>query len=152
MRRAILTIHLQSPVHSAAFLKAIAVVLLTYFPASSQVLTSQYDNARTGANLSETRLTPLNVNQRQFGKLFALPVDGDVYAQPLYLPQLEIPGKGKHNVVFVATEHDSVFAFDADVASSTPLWQVNFLGPDHGATTVPARDVKCPFIRPEVGI
>lgn len=118
----------------------------------AQVLTSQYDNARTGANLDETTLTPANVNARQFGKLFSLRVDGDVYAQPLYMPQLAIPGKGIHNVVFVATEHDSVYAFDADGRSAEPLWKVNFLNPDAGTTAVHARDVGCPFIRPEIGI
>jgi hypothetical protein len=117
-----------------------------------QVTTSQYDNARTGANLNETILTPQNVNAARFGKLFSLKTDGDIYAQPLYLPGVDIPGKGKHNVVFVATEHDSVYAFDADGSPSTPLWQVNFLNADAGVTTLRDREVQCPFIRPEVGI
>jgi hypothetical protein len=118
----------------------------------AQVTTSQYDNARTGANLKETILTPQNVSAAKFGKLFSLKTDGDIYAQPLYLLGVEIPGKGKHNVVFVATEHDSVYAFDADGQPSTPLWHVNFLNADAGITTVPDREVSCPFIRPEVGI
>src|ERR1700730_3212281 len=118
----------------------------------SQVFTSQYDNARTGANLNETILTPENVISSGFGKLFSLRVDGDIYAQPLYIATLEIPGRGKHNVLFVATEHDSVYAFDADNRSSEPLWHVNFLNTSAGVTTVPARDVMCPFIAPEIGI
>jgi len=112
--------------------------------------TSQNDNARTGAYLNETILTPRNVNPQQFGKLFTLKVDGDVYAQPLFLAGVQIPGKGKHDVVFVATEHDSVYAFDAYGNPSTPLWQDVFL--KDGATTLPSRDVECPFIEPEVGI
>ena len=128
----------------------LAVLLLS--PAHAQVTTWQYDNARTGANLNETALTPLNVNANAFGKLFSLPVDGDIYAQPLYLPGLEIPGRGVHNVVFIATEHNSVFAFDADGHSPTPLWQMSFTNAGAGVTTVGAREVSCPFIRPEVGI
>jgi hypothetical protein len=120
-------------------------------PIPAQVTTSQYDNARTGANLSETTLTPQNVNAARFGRLFALQVDGDIYAQPLYLPGVEIPGKGKHNVVFIATEHDSVFAFDADGQPSTPLWHASFLTGD-AVRPVPASAVQCPFIRPEIGI
>lgn len=128
------------------------ILLLLAFGASAeaQMTTAQHDNARTGANLSETTLTPQNVNQKQFGKLFALKVDGDIYAQPLFLRGVQIPGKGKHDVVFIATEHDSLYAFDAQGNPSTPLWQVSFL--KGGATTVPARDVSCPFTQPEVGI
>lgn len=120
--------------------------------AYAQVLTSQYDNARTGCTQRETVLTPRNVNSNQFGKLFALPVDGSVYTQPLYMPRLEIPGKGVHNVIFIATEHDSVYAFDADGNPREPLWHVSFINPQKGVTTIPGRDVSCPFIEPEIGI
>lgn len=121
-------------------------------PAQAQVATSQYDNSRTGSNQRETVLTPRNVNATQFGKLFSLPVDGSIYAQPLYVPRIEIPGKGVHNIVFVATEHDSVYAFDADGRSMEPLWKVSFLDRQRGVTSIPARDVDCPFIEPEIGI
>jgi hypothetical protein len=126
---------------------------LFYFSvwAPAQVLTSQYDNARTGATLTEKVLTPANVNVGRFGKIFSLKVDGDVYAQPLFVPKLEIPGKGIHNVLFIATEHNSVYAFDADT-SADPLWHVNFLNAAAGVTAVPSRDVRCPFITPEIGI
>jgi hypothetical protein len=117
----------------------------------AQITTSQYNNARTGADLSETTLRPANVNSRTFGKLFALPVNGDVYAQPLYLTGLQIPGRGKHDVVFIATEHDSVYAFDA-AQKASPLWQVDFADAAKGITAVPARETHCPFINPEVGI
>ena len=132
-----------------------ALVLVLAFAAAysvraQHVTTSQYDNARTGANLNETRLTPLNVNAQHFGKLFSFPVDGDVYAQPLFLGGVEIPGKGRHDVLLIATEHDSVYAFDAYGNPRTPLWQVSFL--QDGFTTVPARDAQCPFIEPEIGI
>jgi hypothetical protein len=120
-------------------------------PALVVVATAQYDNARSGANLRETILTPQNVNASQFGRVATFLVDGDVYAQPLYVQQLEIPGKGLHNVLFVATEKDSVYAFDADVTSTSPLWHVNFAETGN-ISPVSARDVQCPFIQPDVGI
>jgi hypothetical protein len=121
-------------------------------PALPVIATAQYDNARTGANLLETILTPQNVNTAQFGRITFFPVDGDVYAQPLYIPQLAIPGKGTHNVLFVATERDSVYAFDADATSTEPLWQVSFTDAKKNISPVSARDVQCPFIQPDVGI
>jgi hypothetical protein len=124
---------------------------MPYASGQAQITTSQYNNARTGADLRETTLKPGNVNSRTFGKLFALPVNGDVYAQPLYLSGLQIPGRGKHDVVFVATEHDSVYAFDA-AEKASPLWQVDFADAAKGITAVPARETHCPFINPEVGI
>jgi hypothetical protein len=93
---------------------------LAAIPALAQVTTSQYDNSRTGATLNEKILTPQNVNARQFGKLGAFKVDGAVYAQPLFLPSVEIPGKGTHDVLFVATEHDSVYAFGAERPQRCP--------------------------------
>jgi uncharacterized membrane protein len=112
------------------------------------VLTQHNDNARTGANLKEALLNTRNVNVRQFGKLFARRVDGHIYAQPLYVPGLNIPGRGIRNLLFVATMHNSVYAFDADdPGADLPLWHVN-LGP-----SVPADDVQSiSDIEFEVGI
>ena len=126
--------------------------VLAAIPALAQFTTSQYDNFRTGATLHEKTLTPQNVNAKQFGKLGAFKVDGAVYAQPLLIPSVEIPGKGTHDVLFVATEHDSVYAFDATRPNDPPLWKVSFL--DNARGTVPLSEdmVQCPFIRPEVGI
>jgi hypothetical protein len=126
------------------------VLALAALARAQRVITSQYDDARTGANLNETKLTPRNVNVKRFGKVFTLHVDGDVYAQPLFLGGVDIPGKGRHDVLFIATEHDSVYAFDAYGNPSTPLWQASFL--KDGLTPVPARDANCPFISPEIGI
>lgn len=118
----------------------------------AQVTTSQYDNFRTAATLNEKILTPQNVNARHFGKLGAFKVDGAVYAQPLFLPGVEVPGKGTHDVIYVATEHDSVYAFDAYKPNDPPLWQVSFLDKALNITVPSEHDVQCPFIRPEVGI
>lgn len=93
------------------------------------VVNRGYDLSGQGATLSETHLHTGNVNANSFGKLFTRRVEGQIYAQPLYVPQLTIPGKGTHNVIFVATQRNNVYAFDADnPAASTPLWQAN-LGP-----------------------
>lgn len=143
--------------HRAALCRAFILSVIggwagvSYASGQTQITTSQYNNARTGAYLSETRLTPGNVNPRNFGRLFAFKVDGDVYAQPLYLTGLQVPGRGKHDVVFIATEHDSVYAFDATEKES-PLWQINFTDAARGITAVPARETHCPFINPDVGI
>jgi hypothetical protein len=129
-----------------------AVALLFFQPAQAQVTTAQYNNARTGATLREKSLTPRNVNPRKFGRLLSLPVDGNIYAQPLYLPHLVMPGTGVHDVVFIATEHDSVYAFDAAGKPPKPLWRISFIEGRNNVTTVSASDAGCPFIKPEVGI
>jgi hypothetical protein len=134
-----------------SYLVLFASLAIVAPPSRSQLATSQYNNQRTGANLAETRLTPANVNSGSFGKLFSLRVDGDVYAQPLVLSQVELPGQGKHDVAFIATEHDSVYAFDAD-KKAPPFWHVSFLDPAKGITAIPGEHVRCPFINPEVGI
>src|SRR5260370_33444226 len=93
------------------------------------VLTANYDNDRTNANLQETILTTANVNSGSFGKIGTFPVDGAIYAQPLYASRVQIAGKGACNVVFVVTMHNSVYAINADAPQSKiPLWQVK-LGP-----------------------
>ena len=121
-------------------------------PAPVGVYTHKYDNTRQGANLSETVLTPQNVNSTSFGKLATFNVDGYIFGQPLIVPGVTIKG-ASHNVVYVATEHDSVYAFDADGATTTPLWKISFLV--NGATTVSTSgstpDVSS-TIFPEIGI
>jgi hypothetical protein len=110
------------------------------------MLTYHNDVARTGQNLNETTLIPANVNSATFGKLGFYPVDGLVDAQPLYASKVAIPGNGTHNLLIAATEHDSVYAFDAD--SGAALWHTSAL--KAGETT--SDDRNCSQVTPEIGI
>jgi IPT/TIG domain len=125
-------------------------VFSTELQAQVSVTTYHNDNARTGQNTQETSLTPANVNSSQFGKLFSVALDGYVYAQPLYMANVPNIAGGTHNVLYVATEHDSVYAIDAD--NGTVLWQQSFINPAQGITTVPSDDVACHDLAPEIGI
>ncbi len=113
------------------------------------VLTYHNDEARIGANVHESILTPHNVNADDFGKLFTVAVDGDVYAQPLYLPRVTIPAQGTHNVIYIATENNSVYAIDADDPKGLILWHAQ-LGPSLSFEDIPAGT--CTVIVPRVGI
>lgn len=125
---------------------AVFFAFFAVLPSRAQVsiLTQHNDNSRTGDNLNETILNTSNVNVGQFGKLFTCPVDGFIYAQPLYMSDLTISGTA-HNVVFVATEHDSVYAFDADTGAQ--LWKTSL------GTSVPSTDYGgYTDLVPEIGI
>jgi hypothetical protein len=145
------------------FLRATLVLLafgaIVSMRANAQVNVTTWHNdiGRTGQNLNETALNTSNVTTSLFGKLFSQPVDGLVYAQPLYLSGVTINGVA-HNVVFIATQHDSVYAFDADNnvgSNASPLWQASMLSTTHGAlasaTTVPSAYLGTD-ITPEIGI
>ncbi len=114
--------------------------------ADVNILTNRYDPQRTGANLLETTLTAHNVNPHQFGKLYSLPVDGAVYAQPLYVSGVIVNGV-RHNVLYVATMNDKLYAFDADHATTTPLWTRDFTMPP-SVTAIPITDI----VRPNLNI
>lgn len=120
---------------------------------ATDVTTYHFDNTSTGQNLSETTLNPSNVNSSQFGKLATVPLDGQVYAEPLYVAGVQIasgPNQGSHNIVFAATEHDSLYAIDAQ--SGNVLWHDSFIDPAAGVATVPSGDVFSDDISPEYGI
>ncbi len=116
------------------------------------VFTYHNNNARNGLNPSEIALTPATVNFHQFGRRFTYPVDAYVYAQPLYVANVSVPNKGFHNLVYVATENDSVYAFDADGRSSSPLWFRNFTDPANQITAVPCADTQTCAIASTLGI
>ena len=128
---------------------ALAFALQTHTLPSSggaDVLTYHNDNARTGQNLNETILTPATVSVSTFGKIGFFTVDGKVDAQPLLLAGVPIAGQGTHNVLYVATEHDSVYALDSD--SGAVLWRASMLGA--GETTSDGRS--CSQVTPEIGV
>ncbi len=139
---------------SAALLLVAALSILVFrgdmlvgaAPAFKGVLTYHNDNMRTGRNSSETTLTLKNVNSNAFGKLFVIPTDGLVDAEPLYVPNVSIPGNGTHNVVFVETENDTVYGLDADNGSN--LWKVTALGSGES----PSDERGCGQVAPTIGV
>ncbi len=128
---------------------ASATVNVTNYPGT---FTRDVDKLRTGLNPNETVLTPANVNSTKFGKLFSYSIDGTSDASPLYVPSVTIPGQGVHNVVYVATEHDSVYAFDADGLQTTPLWHLSFINGSSVNVVPPGDTGECCDISPEIGI
>jgi hypothetical protein len=140
-------------------LSGVSVLTNTAYPSTAHaassitaILTYKYDISRSGQNPNETILNTSNVNATQFGKRVSYPVDGQIYAQPLFVPNLTVKG-GTHNVVFVATEHDSIYAFDADqTRPRKPLWHFSFINPPN-VTPIPSSDIPgCGDITPEIGI
>ena len=124
-----------------AHLIALTMVGLIHIVTEAQVdvVTNRYDDARLGANLKETILSAANVNVNQFGRLYSYPVDGAVYAQPLYVAGVTIKGAVR-NVLYIATMNDKVYAFDADNESASPLWIADFTTPP-SVTPVPVKDI-----------
>jgi len=124
----------------------------THAASGINVTTYHNDNARTGQNLNETTLNTSNVNVNTFGQLFKIPVDGYVFAEPLYVSNVTVSGQGTHNLLFIVTEHDSAFAFDADTGQQ--LWTISFIDQAKGITTLSSQNDLggCPDISPEVGI
>jgi hypothetical protein len=117
-----------------------AFLIARCFGAQVSVVTNRYDNFGTGANLREDVLNVHNVKPETFGKLFNYEVEGSVYAQPLYLPAVKIPGRGVHNVLYAATMNDRVYAFDAG-QPGPPLWTRDFTNAAKGITPVPIVDI-----------
>src|SRR5947209_10269442 len=143
-KRSTHTISAKSVVQSTAVGKATAWI--TDYPG---MFTYHGDQFRSGVNLQEFALTSATVKASTFGKLFSRAVDGQIYAQPLHVANLTIAGS-KHNVVFVATEHSSVYAFDADGRTSAPFWKRSFINPAAGITTI-AKPTNA-LISPEISI
>ena len=154
---------------NAAVSGSAAITVVADGPLTFGVFSWRNDTSLSGVNSQETILTPATVSnnlKRVFGKLTACPVDGKVYAQPLYAGNVSLAAAGLHNVVFAATENDSVFAFDADASPCRQIWQTSFLSAAQGVTTVPAcfitagvcgdggtsNDVGSNDITPQIGI
>ncbi len=141
--------------YSYRLLMLIALLWLGFCLAFAQndVLTQHNDALRTGANVNESILSPANVTVSRFGKLFTQLVDGIIVGQPLYVSNLLMPNGTTHNVVYVATQHNTVYAFDADsnrVSNPPPLWSVSL---NNGGTSVPISDYGCTGTRyTEIGV
>ncbi len=139
MDHSTLTLAFSRNLYAILLVVGIALLSSSYSFAQVPFPTSRFDNARDGANTNETLLTPVNVNQKSFGHLFSAPVDYIVMAQPLYMPNVNIPGQGIHNVVYVVTQADSVYAIDADTGAQ--LWYASML--NVGGTTASGKYLPC---------
>jgi len=133
--------------------------VLAQSPTAVPVLTWRYDQTHAGQNTSETALTTSNVNPDSFGKLFKVKVDSTVYPQPLYVPNLKMSDGQTHNVLFIETSNDSIYAFDADSnggSNANPIWKISLASTDHGAgagaTAIPWQDTGSPDVAPTIGI
>lgn len=142
-----------SRVLKSVILLALGGLLATESLGQVSVLTQHNDTSRTGQNLQETLLNTSTVNVGNFGKLFSLPVNGNIFAQPLYVPALTISG-ATHNVVYVATAQNNVYAFDADSGNTTPLWTVNLGTPVPSQNICSTDPTECPYtdVIPVIGI
>lgn len=118
------------------------------------VFTRNYNNARTSTNTDEIVLTPQNVNPKQFGKIFSYSVDGGIYAQPLYVANVKLPDNTYHNIVYVATTNDTVYAFDADNPRVGLIWKRSLVDASKGETPVPCAEEPgaCGFYWFSIGI
>jgi len=136
-----------SRIHLFSFTILLSMALVSVSSGQVLVTTGRSDNQRTAANLNETLLTPGNVNKNGFGTLFSNPIDYQALAQPLYVSSVNINGQGVlHNVVYIATMADSVYAFDANNntgANAAPLWYVNFTDPANGVTLATGVNLPC---------
>src|SRR5579864_3961573 len=142
---------MRAPLRTTAALLCAGLVLIAQARSltsagGTDVLTYHNDNARTGQNLNETILTPATVKLTSFGKIGFFAVDGKVDAQPLLLSGVPIAGQGSHNVLYVATEHDSVYAIDSNTGAV--MWHVSLLG--SGESTSDGRG--CSQVVPEIGV
>src|ERR1700683_171936 len=137
------------PRYVASAAIAAITLLIAFFPVPTHaqvqvsVTTERNDPSRTGANLDETILNTSNVNVHHFGKWYSYTVDASVYAQPLYVPNVVIPGQGTYNVLYVATMNDTVYAFNADsnAVNGGVLWSVNFTNPSAGVKAISITDL-----------
>ena len=127
-----------TPVRKLCLTLVVCSAFLSSSFAQQPIPTSRVDNTRTGANTNETLLTPTNVNKNSFGRLFSVPVDYVVMAQPLYMPNVNIPGRGTHNVIYIVTQANSVYAIDADTGAK--LWHASML---NGGTTASGIYLPC---------
>ena len=146
-----LTRPLRVGAHVGALVRsATGTVATPFVVVVNDYLTYHGSKFRLGWNQFETELTVANVGGPNFGLLKSIPVDGNVYSQPLFVNNVTMPDSTKHNLLIVATENDTLYAFDAETGAT--LWQRSFIDPAHGITAIPSSSVSCHNIWPTIGI